>query len=287
MKKMITVLLALCLFTAAAIPATAADASFGSVTITDYSMNVTFSQAKTINTQILIARQSLPPEGAAIAQGNAVRKDIELIVVGPDCLVTRSGGGAMEFSFVTLNGSDYLVTADRMSLYTASFNVQTLLSFPFMKAEMAVLTLGGGKEYYIVSENTTVKEAPPAPIAYTVQRGDTEEQIALNYYGAAGLGEALKAANPDHYAASGGILEAGRSLTLPTTLNGVTLRKTPQLAPGESFYTIKSGDTLGGIALKYLGDASAYTRIVERNSGILKDASTMLRIGTQIILPAA
>lgn len=286
MKKIVSILLVLCLFAATALPV-AADTSYGSVTATDGYMTVVFSQAKTMTMTVMIARQNWVPESAMMAQTNAERKDINLIVTGADCLVTRTGGsGAMEFAFVTLSGSGYLVSADRMNLYSTSFNVQTLLSYPFLKAEMALLTLND-EEYYIVSESTALKEAPPLPMSYTVRPGDTEEMIALNYYGADGLGEALKAANPEHYAASGGILEAGGALTLPTTLGGLTLRKTPLLAAGESFYNIKSGDTLSGIALKYLGDASAYSRIIARNSDIIKDASTMLNVGTRIILPAA
>lgn len=288
MKKTLSILLALCLFAAAALPALAADASYGAVMVTDGNMNVTFSHAKTLTLPIMLARQNWVPENAAMMNTAPERKEIEFIVVGADCLVTRTGGsGAMSFAFVTLNGSDYLVGADRMELYTSSFSVQTLLSYPFAKAEMALLTLEGGKEYFIVSEKTAVKEAPPLPMNYIVQPGDTEEFIALNYYGKDGLGDALKAANPEHYAATGGILEAGRVLILPTTLGGLTLRKTPLLSAGESFYTIKSGDTLGGIALKYLGDATAYAKIIARNSGVIKDANTMLRVGTRIILPAA
>lgn len=287
MKKIVSILIILCLCAATALPAAAADAAYGPVVITDGYMDVVFSQAKTVTRAVMIARQNWVPENAIMVQTKAERKEIELIVVSADCLVSRTGGsGAMEFAFVTLNGSDYLVGADRMNLYTSSFNVQTLLSYPFAKAEMALLSLNNGKEYYIVSEKTAVMEAPPLPMSYTVQPGDTEELIALNYYGADGLGEALKAANPEHYAATGGILEAGRSLTLPTTLNGLTLRKTPLLSPGESFYVIKSGDMLASIALKYLGDAMAYNKIIARNSDIIKDASTMLRVGTRIILPA-
>lgn len=288
MKKIVTILLALCLFAAAALPALAADASYGPVIVTDGYMSITFNQAKTAKMPVMLARQNWVPESATMAQSETERKEIELIIVGTDCLVTRSGGSAaMNFAFVTLSGSDYIVGADRMELYTSSFNAHTMLSFPFVKAEMVLLTLSNGSEYFIVSEKTTVKEAPPLPMSYTVQPGDTEEMIALNYYGKDGLGEALKAANPEHYAATGGILEAGRALLLPTTLGGMTLRKTPLLASGESFYTLKSGDTLSGIALKYLGDATAYTKIIARNPDVIKSASSMLKVGTRIILPAA
>ncbi|PIE51785.1 peptidoglycan-binding protein LysM [Candidatus Fermentibacteria bacterium] len=37
------------------------------------------------------------------------------------------------------------------------------------------------------------------------------------------------------------------------------------------FYTIKSGDTLSGIAKKHLGNASRYMEIVKANKGIIDD----------------
>ena len=46
---------------------------------------------------------------------------------------------------------------------------------------------------------------------------------------------------------------------------------TPQEAPKEDYYTIKSGDTLGAIAQQFYGKASAYTRIFEANKDIISD----------------
>ena len=42
-------------------------------------------------------------------------------------------------------------------------------------------------------------------------------------------------------------------------------------APEAVFYTVKSGDTLGGIAKEHLGDASRYPEIFETNQPLLKD----------------
>ena len=41
--------------------------------------------------------------------------------------------------------------------------------------------------------------------------------------------------------------------------------------PREEYYTIVSGDTLGGIAKRYYGDASAYTRIFAANREVISD----------------
>jgi nucleoid-associated protein YgaU len=42
-------------------------------------------------------------------------------------------------------------------------------------------------------------------------------------------------------------------------------------AAGEENYTVKSGDTLSGIAKRFLGDANAYMEIFNANRNILKD----------------
>lgn len=42
-------------------------------------------------------------------------------------------------------------------------------------------------------------------------------------------------------------------------------------APESTFYTVKSGDTLGAIAKEHLGSAGRYTEIFEANQPLLKD----------------
>lgn len=54
---------------------------------------------------------------------------------------------------------------------------------------------------------------------------------------------------------------------------------------GEFIYTIKSGDTLSGIAAYYYGDADVYKLIFERNKDVLKSASAVYA-GQAIILPS-
>lgn len=45
----------------------------------------------------------------------------------------------------------------------------------------------------------------------------------------------------------------------------------PPQAREPEFYEIKKGDTLGAIAKKYYGNASAYMRIFEANRGVISD----------------
>lgn len=53
--------------------------------------------------------------------------------------------------------------------------------------------------------------------------------------------------------------------------------------PGE-YYTIKSGDTLSGIAKKHLGNAMAYKKIFEANREVIKDPDKIYP-GQKIFIP--
>lgn len=54
--------------------------------------------------------------------------------------------------------------------------------------------------------------------------------------------------------------------------------------PKVEFYEIVSGDTLGGIAKKYYGKSSAYTRIFEANKDIISDPNKIYP-GQKIRIP--
>lgn len=55
-------------------------------------------------------------------------------------------------------------------------------------------------------------------------------------------------------------------------------------APKQEFYTIQKGDTLGAIAKKHYGKASAYTRIFEANKDIIDDPDRIFP-GQKIRIP--
>jgi nucleoid-associated protein YgaU len=55
-------------------------------------------------------------------------------------------------------------------------------------------------------------------------------------------------------------------------------------APDDTFYEIVSGDTLGGIAKKFYGNASQYVRIFEANRDIIDDPNKIYP-GQKIRIP--
>jgi nucleoid-associated protein YgaU len=58
----------------------------------------------------------------------------------------------------------------------------------------------------------------------------------------------------------------------------------PEEVSKDEFYEIVSGDTLGGIARKYYGKASAYMRIFEANKDIISDPNKIYP-GQKIRIP--
>jgi nucleoid-associated protein YgaU len=80
--------------------------------------------------------------------------------------------------------------------------------------------------------------------------------------------------------------------------DGLTVKAAPAAAPAEAaapaaaaeadepgeYYTIKSGDTLSGIAKKHLGNAMAYKKIFEANREVIKDPDKIYP-GQKIFIP--
>ncbi len=80
--------------------------------------------------------------------------------------------------------------------------------------------------------------------------------------------------------------------------DGLTVKVAAAAAPAEAaapapaveeeeageYYTIKSGDTLGGIAKKHLGNAMAYKKIFEANREVIKDPDKIYP-GQKIFIP--
>ena len=58
----------------------------------------------------------------------------------------------------------------------------------------------------------------------------------------------------------------------------------PEPEPQVEYYEIKSGDTLGAIAKRFYGKASAYTKIFEANREVIKDANKIYP-GQKIRIP--
>ncbi|MBQ9719588.1 MAG: LysM peptidoglycan-binding domain-containing protein [Oscillospiraceae bacterium] len=120
---------------------------------------------------------------------------------------------------------------------------------------------------------------PAGSGSYTAQKYDTYGKLAVNYYGSYAYTAALQKANG--YKA----LKAGAAVTLPDKL-GNAARLAPAVADaGEKLYTVLAGDTLGTIAKAYYGNSAQYKAIFERNADRLKNANTIYE-GQIIVLPA-
>lgn len=80
-------------------------------------------------------------------------------------------------------------------------------------------------------------------------------------------------------------LKEGMTVILPDKL-GDAVRLAPAVAgAGEKLYTVLAGDTLGTIAKAYYGNSAMYKAIFERNADRLKNANTIYE-GQIIVLPA-
>jgi nucleoid-associated protein YgaU len=72
--------------------------------------------------------------------------------------------------------------------------------------------------------------------------------------------------------------------TKPTGTPVAPERNTPPVVAGARTYTVKQGDTLGGIAARELGSATRWTEIQKANDNL---APEKLRVGMSINLPAS
>ena len=79
------------------------------------------------------------------------------------------------------------------------------------------------------------------------------------------------------------------------TLNTIKVDKPPEPKPvpapepvpeppAETIYVVVPGDTLGGISLKYYGDANKYMKIFEANRDIL-DNPDLIKVGQELKIP--
>ena len=289
MKKVFSLILALALCAALAVPAFAVDAAnaftYGPVTVLDGGSTITFSQAATATRDIMLSRQFWYTDYATPSYSESVRTTVNLIITKPGSTITRSQSGTpMNLSYLSRVNSGYVLRGDRLVAYPTSFSSDQLFGGALGGADLCLLTLSDGTEYFLISGASVLVEAPIVPITYVVQAGDTLDYIAVNYYGVNNLGKYLQQANPEHFAATGGVLEAGRDLILPATLNGVARLSGPLATGGELAYIVKTGDNLASIAQKYYGDVKYVNSIVQRNADRIKNPA-LIQVGQVLILP--
>lgn len=137
-------------------------------------------------------------------------------------------------------------------------------------------------------------------VTYDVREGDTLWSIASKQLGDGRRHTEISELNRDRLG-KGGVLRAGATLRLPGEATGdrvaqngrqkpvASQRETVEPAPtmkknGKTVYTVKSGDTLGGIAAKYLGSSSKYDDLLLANAGTLTDEDS-LEVGMELMIP--
>ncbi len=151
-----------------------------------------------------------------------------------------------------------------------------------------------------VEETPTVPAAPRASKpefgSYEVQEGDTLWSIAAKQLGSGSRHPEISALNRDRMG-KGGTLRVGASLrlpgeakvekadaTIPSKREAVEPATPAKKKNGKTVYTVKSGDTLGGIAAKYLGSSSKYDDLLLANAATLKDEDS-LEVGMELMIP--
>lgn len=140
------------------------------------------------------------------------------------------------------------------------------------------------------SGNTESKPAPQAA-TYTVKKGDTLSGIAAKLLGDASKWTLIAQANgikdPSKLQV-GQVLKIpgapGQSPPAPVAPPAEQPKPPAENTPSQTTYTVKSGDTLSGIATKFYGDSSKWTLIAQANG--IKDP-TKLKIGQVLQIPGA
>lgn len=139
----------------------------------------------------------------------------------------------------------------------------------------------------------SLRVAPPSFVSYTVQSGETLEQIALRQYGDRRLWRVIAEANPLKDVER---IRAGDTLRVPvdpSNIQGVVVdatgeRASPPTPPAPEFveYVVKPGDTLSEISQAYYGTIRNADLIYQANRDSLSSPNN-LRLGQTIRLPAA
>lgn len=123
------------------------------------------------------------------------------------------------------------------------------------------------------------------PIEYTVQPGDTLWSIAERFYGTGADFPRLVEANAGRRMPDGnvftraGVIQPGWVLVVPSP------RKGTKSEGEQSFYVVKEGDTLRGIAARLLGDENRWPEIYDVNRGTARLSDGRVLTDPDLIWP--
>jgi nucleoid-associated protein YgaU len=143
-------------------------------------------------------------------------------------------------------------------------------------------------------------DPPPAagPRTYRIQEGDTLWSIASRELGDGKRHKELADLNRGRLGKDG-TLRVGASILLPgsaasaqadgtaaTPADRAPAEPKPATAKkgGKTVYTVRSGDTLGGIAARFLGSSSKYEALLLANADTLQDEDS-LQVGMELTIP--
>lgn len=135
--------------------------------------------------------------------------------------------------------------------------------------EMAILTVGNYEGIEAVDDGITVDSPEPEAYFYTVQSGDSLSKIAKSCYGIIHAYDVIFGANQPMIKDADEIFP-GQILRVPA-IEGVP-------------YVVEGGDTLGGIAKKFYGEAGQYTAIFQANTDVLASPDAV-EVGQQLHIP--
>ena len=127
---------------------------------------------------------------------------------------------------------------------------------------------------------------PTIPLVkeYVIQEGDNYESIAKHVYGKRSLWPLIAKANPQMPALR---LRPGKKIVIPPQSNQATAT-TPapsiEITGDKRFYTVSSGDTLGGISVKIYKTLRHWRTILNANRNAIDDPNWLI-VGTKLTLP--
>jgi LysM repeat protein len=134
------------------------------------------------------------------------------------------------------------------------------------------------------------RPVPPAPgtipRTYTVEAGDTFASIAVAFYGEERAWFDIAQANPS---VDPKRLQVGQSIVLPNRDPDVREREEVRPpAPGnDESYTVRPGDNLSKIAVRFYGDAEQWELIYARNRQLIGPRPDALKVGMELVIPQA
>ncbi|MCA9309568.1 MAG: LysM peptidoglycan-binding domain-containing protein [Phycisphaerales bacterium] len=132
---------------------------------------------------------------------------------------------------------------------------------------------------------------PPRFHDYVVRSGDDANRISERFYGTSRHWKAIMRANPN---VSFDRLRAGRTIRVPVdpeNVQGLPASDDPPPTPEPDpviTYTVRSGDTLSGIASTVYGRSALWTLIRDANPDLIRRRDgTDIRPGMELVIPPA